>query len=374
MQPYASAPRVSSISTPVTIVVILLMTGIATTAHAQRSTSQSGSVKSSAIDASRPIPGWPSEVRGIAYLSSADGTLQPALFYDPGGDEPKPLLIALHSWSGDYTQANPAYGIWCVAKRWVLMHPDFRGVNQRPEACGSELAVQDIISAVEHARKNCKIDENRIYLMGGSGGGYGSLLMAGRAPEIWAGVSAWCPIYDLKLWHGETKERKLKYAEMLEKVCGGAPGTTPAVDEQYRVRSAAAWLARARNVNLSINTGITDGHNGSVPVSHTLSAFNDVAAPMDRIPERMILQMVKSPTMPAELLQKIDDPLHHRNRALFRRVSGTAQVTIFQGGHEIVYEAGLGWLEHQRKGQAPVWQVREAPSIDLTKLDSKTGS
>ena len=93
-------------------------------------------------------------------------------FYDPGGDLPKPLLIALHSWSGDYTQANPAYGIWCISKGWVLMHPDFRGVNQRPEACGSELAVQDIISAVEYAKMACKIDENRIYLIGASGGGY----------------------------------------------------------------------------------------------------------------------------------------------------------------------------------------------------------
>ena len=62
------------------------------------------------------ISGWPPEVRAIKYRCSADDTMQPSLFYDPGGNEPKPLLIALHSWSGDYTQANPAYGIWCIAK------------------------------------------------------------------------------------------------------------------------------------------------------------------------------------------------------------------------------------------------------------------
>ena len=233
----------------------------------------------------KPVSGWPPEVRAIKYLSAADNSMQPSLFYDPGGNESKPLLIALHSWSGDYTQANPAFGIWCIAKGWVLMHPDFRGVNQRPEACGSELAVRDIVSAVEYAKKICKIDENRIYLIGASGGGYGSLLMAGRAPEIWAGVSAWCPIYDLKAWHAETSERKLRYTDMLEKVCGGAPGTSAAVDEQYRIRSAAAWLSRAKNVNLSINTGITDGHNGSVPVSQTLHAFNEVADTADHVSE-----------------------------------------------------------------------------------------
>ena len=319
------------------------------------------------------VSGWPPEVRAIKYRCSADDTMQPSLFYDPGGNEPKPLLIALHSWSGDYTQANPAYGIWCIAKGWVLMHPDFRGVNQRPEACGSELAVQDIVSAVEYAKKTCKIDENRIYLIGASGGGYGSLLMAGRAPEIWAGVSAWCPIYDLKSWHAETAERKLRYADMLEKVCGGTPGKSPAIDEQYRMRSAAAWLNRATNVNLSINTGITDGHNGSVPVSQTLHAFNEVAATQDRVPEATILEMVKAPEMPTTLLQKIDDALYQRKPALFRRASGSVQVTIFQGGHDIIYEAGLGWLEQQRKGKPPVWEIREVPTVDLTKLDTKSG-
>lgn len=323
--------------------------------------------------ASGPLAGWPVEVRAIEYASSADNTLQPSLFYDPGGDEPKPLLIALHSWSGDYTQTNPAYALWSIAKKWVLMHPNFRGVNQRPQACGSELVVADILSAVEHAKQHCKIDPNRIYLIGASGGGYASLLMAGRAPQVWAGVSAWCPIHDLRLWHAQAGERKLRYADMLEKVCGGPPGASAAVDEQYRVRSAAAWLERAQNVNLSINTGITDGHNGSVPVGHTLRAFNAVAAPQDRISEEVISRMEQAPEMPADLLQSIDDPLYRRKPALFRRVSRTAQVTIFQGGHEIVYEAGLGWLEQQRKGQPPVWNVREVAEVDLTKLDTASG-
>lgn len=327
----------------------------------------------SPVDA-KPVAGWPAQVQAIQYRSSADGTLQPALFYDPGGNEPKPLLIALHSWSGDYTQANPAYGLWCIAKGWVMMHPDFRGVNQRPEACGSELVVQDILSAVEHAKMNCNIDEGRIYLIGASGGGYASLLMAGRAPEVWAGVSAWCPIYDLRLWHADTAQRKLRYAQMLEEVCGGAPGSSLAADEQYRVRSASAWLDRARGVvNLSINTGITDGHNGSVPVGHSLRAFNAVAAAVDRIPEPVIARLEHAPEMPAELLQKIDDPLFARKPALFRRTSRAAEVTIFQGGHEIIYEAGLAWLEQQRKGKPPVWEVRSVPAVDLTKLDTASG-
>lgn len=313
------------------------------------------------------IVGWPSEVRAIEYPSDADGTNQPALFYDPGGDTPKPLLVALHSWSGDYRQANPAYAQWCIAKGWVLIHPDFRGVNQRPEACGSELVVKDILSAVAFAKRTCKIDPSRVYLIGASGGGYASLLLAGRAPELWAGVSAWCPIYDLKAWHAETKSRKLRYAEMLESVCGGPPGSSPIVDEEYRRRSAKAFLAQAAGkVNLSINTGITDGHQGSVPVGHTLRAFNAVANESDRLSEDDIAAFESRPELSAPWRQAIDDPTFGKRRPLFRRVSNSAQVTIFQGGHEIVFPAGLAWLEQQRLGKPPVWTFDPPPPVELT--------
>jgi pimeloyl-ACP methyl ester carboxylesterase len=316
---------------------------------------------------SEEIKGWPAEVRAIEYTSDADGTNQPALFYDPGGDAPKPLLVALHSWSGDYRQANPAYAQWCIAKGWVLIHPDFRGVNQRPEACGSELVVKDILSAVAFAKRTCKIDPSRIYLIGASGGGYASLLLAGRAPELWAGVSAWCPIYDLKAWHAETKTRKLRYAEMLEAVCGGPPGSSEIVDEEYRRRSAKAFLAQAAGkVNLAINTGITDGHHGSVPVGHTLRAFNAVADESDRLSDAAIASFESSPELAAPWRQSIKDPTFGKKRPLFRRVSNSAQVTIFQGGHEIVFPAGLAWLEQQRKGKPPVWKFDPPAPIELT--------
>jgi acetyl esterase/lipase len=320
-----------------------------------------------------PRAGWPPEVREVRYLSQADQTLQPALFYDPGGDQAKPLLIALHSWSGDYRQANPAYAWWCMAKGWVMVHPDFRGVNQRPEACGSELVVKDILSAVEYAKASSRIDERRIYLMGGSGGGYASLLMAGRAPDVWAGVSAWCPIFDLATWHAETQQRKLRYAGMLEKVCGGAPGRSSEVDEQYRRRSASAWLAKAGRVNLSINTGITDGHTGSVPVSHSLEAFNTLALPTERISAETIAALVAAPEVPDPLRQTTADPLFPRHPVLFRRTSQRVQVSLFQGGHEILYEAGLGWLEQQRRGDPPVWEITAAPAIDGKQVDTQTG-
>ncbi len=116
------------------------------------------------------------------------------MFYAPGSETAVPLIVALHTWSGDYKQGyHGAIEKWCIANGWAYIHPNFRGPNNRPEATGSELVVKDIVSAVEYVKGVTKIDESAIYLVGASGGGYTSLLMAGRHPEIWAGVSADSP-------------------------------------------------------------------------------------------------------------------------------------------------------------------------------------
>ena len=302
-----------------------------------------------------PLPGWPPEVREAFYPSRADDTLQPTLFYAPKSDAPAPLLVALHTWSGNYKQAQPAYADWCIRKGWILVHPNFRGPNKTPEACGSDLVVEDILSVLDWARKTARVDPDRIYLMGASGGGYASMLLAGRAPQVWAGVSAWCGIFDLRHWHAERKQDG--YAKMMEAACGGAPGTSPAVDEQYGKRSASTWLANASGLPLDLNTGIWDGHKGSVPVSHSLNAFNVLAAPADRIPAEQIHELTVNATVPEARRFEGSDPVYGKRPVLFRNISGNCRITIFEGAHDMVVNAGLLWLEQQRKGQAPIWKV-----------------
>ena len=138
----------------------------------------------------------------VEIKSSKDGTRQPALWQAPTKDgEPVPLLVVLHTWSTDYTLKNPVAERWCQEKNWACIAPNFRGPNKRSEALGSDLAVQDIADAVAWAKKQAKIDPKRVYLFGGSGGGHMALLMAGRHPELWAGVAAFCPITDVAKWY-----------------------------------------------------------------------------------------------------------------------------------------------------------------------------
>lgn len=292
----------------------------------------------------------------VDVKSSLDGEIQKVIFWkpeEPEADKPvaRPLLVFLHSWSGGFEQGLP----WIEQARkrgWILVAPDFRGPNNRPEACASDLAAQDILDAVNHARHNARIDDLRIYLVGGSGGGHMALVMAGRAPQLWAGVSAWVPISDLAAWHEESLTRKNNYAKMLEASCGGAPG--PLTMQEYRKRSPLFHLAAAKHVPLDINAGIHDGHTGSVPVSHTLHAFNALATaaklPEKIIPDAQIDFMVREQKIPAEIAGEREDDPERQKAVLFRRTAGSTRVTIFEGGHDSESDAAVAWLARQRRG------------------------
>ena len=295
---------------------------------------------------------WPEQIREIKYLSKADSTMQPALFYRPEKtNEALPLLVALHTWSGNYLQKTSApYAQWCIAKGWVFIHPNFRGPNRTKQATGSELVVGDIISAVDYARANANVDPNRIYLVGASGGGYTALLMAGRAPHIWAGVSAWVPISNLRDWYLECRELKCEHADDIVKSCGGPPSTDDAIDLEYNKRSPVTYLRKARGVHLDINAGIRDGHHsGGVAISHSLRAFNLVADETDRIAEEDIQFFVEQAEVPPHLKKKLTDPTYGDKQPLFRRSSGNARITIFDASHDLIYNAALTWLSKQNK-------------------------
>ena len=312
---------------------------------------------------------WSRKVKETYYKSAADNSQQPALVYAPKrADNKRPLLVALHTWSNDFLQegGQPLFGEWCIENDWFLIHPNFRGKNRTPKALGSDLAVGDIVSAVEYMVEKYNIDEDRIYLTGTSGGGHMSLLMAGRHPEIWAGVSAWCPISDIQTWWEQksTDSKNKRYATEIEKALGGRPGIDKEATEQARYRSPLTYLSRAGNVNLDINHGIDDGRKGSVPFTHSLLAFNRVVSGKHAIPQEDIDNFYATQQAPASSQTALKDPSYGERAPLFRKTADNTRITIFKGGHEIVHEASLNWLRLQRKGQPPVWDVNEIIKID----------
>lgn len=71
---------------------------------------------------------WNKEFELVEIKSSKDNSLQKSCFYKSKSNEPKALIVSLHSWSGDYSQ-NDGLAEICKQKDLNYIHPDFRGAN-----------------------------------------------------------------------------------------------------------------------------------------------------------------------------------------------------------------------------------------------------
>jgi len=291
-------------------------------------------------------------VEVVSIPSSLDGAEQRALLYDPGRAEPRPLLVVLHSWSENYLQnLGIPYGVFAERNGWALVHPDHRGPYRRPEAACSELSQKDVLDAVEFAKRRVNVDPARIYLVGYSGSAMTSLVLAGRYPERWAGVVAWVPIYDLVDWYAWLKEKApdKHYLGDVAAACGGPPLAGSKAAEECKQRSPSSWLSGARGkVNVYLGVGIWDP---LVPPRHALRAWNDLADPADRVADADIDHFDDKRRVPERLGAPPARPLYEaaKAKALFERTSGRATVVVFQGGHDVIYNAGLAWLTDKRR-------------------------
>lgn len=258
-----------------------------------------------------PPVGRPHEVQ---IKSSVDGTSQPAIVQVPTkyrSDAPAPLLVGLHTWSAGYKQQVKAMAPRARRRGWLLVLPNFRGPNltRNPvprQACASILAQHDVVDAVRYMTEHYAVDANRVYLVGASGGGHMTMMMAAKYPDLWAAASAWVGISDLRQWQGENKG----YAAHVHACTGGKPGDGPEVDWEYVRRSPIHFIQNASNLWLDLRAG---RHDRSVPCHHTIDAY-----------ERLAL-------VPG-----------HRGR-----------LTVFDGGHEIRYDQALDWLSKQRRAAQP---------------------
>ncbi|MGC3970196.1 MAG: alpha/beta fold hydrolase [Pirellulales bacterium] len=310
------------------------------------------------------LPGYDAiGVRSLVEIKSTlDGTMQPSYVIVPEAYTPeqgaKGILVNVHSWSGDLNQRTPDLEVGANLLNLIYIAPNFRGPNKQPEACGSKLAQQDVLDAVDYVLKTYKVAPDQVFLTGSSGGGHMTMQLVGNHPQRWTAASAWVGISDVAAWH--KLHFRDNYGAMLRASCGGAPGDNAAVDAEYRFRSPKTHLAAAVDVPLDIAAGIYDGHHGSVPVRHSLEAFNVVAAANEArakssdtsaagssqvIDEATIAKLCAAPWSASYTGPDAEqhDPSYDRT-IYFRRESGNCRITLFEGGHERLDRTALEWL------------------------------
>jgi len=237
----------------------------------------------------------------ILVKSSLDSSMQPSLFYKSETNEKRPLLVGLHTWSHDrFNQINNMLP-YAIKYDFNLLLPEFRGSNLKTNpnctlACGSAYAKQDIKDAIDYIIDNYDIDTENIFLLGLSGGGHMSLLMAGYCPAYFKAIGAYVPITDLEKWARQNSN----YREHVLACCNNDVG-------EMKRRSPLSYIDTIAKANLKIFHGKFDP---VVPVEQSLELY-------------------------AEIQSKYPD--------------SRVFLDIFDGGHEIDMEMAFYWLMSQYK-------------------------
>jgi poly(3-hydroxybutyrate) depolymerase len=142
------------------------------------------------------------------YLLDAAKEIMPYRMYVPKaytGAKAFPLIVALHGLGGtedsffeSYDKALPPLAEqhgYIVAAPIGYRVDGFYGWGigaQRMDAAAQrmrELSEQDVMQVLQRVKRQYKIDENRIYLMGHSMGGIGTWAIAPKYPDIWAAIA-----------------------------------------------------------------------------------------------------------------------------------------------------------------------------------------
>lgn len=301
-------------------------------------------------DASAQVPTEPGRYL-IEVQSSVDRSSQPSFVILPpdfqAGGPPRPVVVSLHSWSFGLEQRWPELEEMVADRGWIYLFPNFRGRNDNIEACASDIARQDVIDALDWVMEHYRIDDERVYVTGVSGGGFMTLAMVASYPTRWTAASAWVPLSDLRAWYDfHALDR---YGEMTRQCVGGDPAEDGSILAEMERRSPLHQLASAVEVPLDLAAGRFDGHTGApIPVWHTLAAFNVIAEAVGApgVSAQEIAELSRhAPRLvhPTES-DAVEDPSF--GRAIFlRRHAGKARVTIFDGGHEGIPSAAIAWFE-----------------------------
>ena len=130
------------------------------------------------------------------FVSDIDGTEQPYNLFVPEAaakGSALPLAVVLHGYGATWESWFTATEVreWAEREGYYVLAPQGRG-NWFYRGKGEK----DVFEAMEHAKSAIHVDEDRIYLIGHSMGGWGTWFLGSAHPDVWAGIvpmAGWAP-------------------------------------------------------------------------------------------------------------------------------------------------------------------------------------
>ena len=202
-------------------------------------------------------------------------------------------------------------------------------------------------------RRTRRSIRGRVYLVGVSGGGhmaYCLLRWPAARPTGGPQSRPGCRSRDLAAWHAECRAAGRPYADDLERSvrrrARRQPGRRCAIS-----RPLAPHLSSSRHPHASRHQRRHPRRPHRGACRSATRCGRSTPWPRRKIGSAMRTSPTLSSRPPCrpDLQGEWLDPLYGDKRVLFRRASGNARVTIFDGGHEIIYEAALSWLAGTRE-------------------------
>ncbi|MBU2928372.1 alpha/beta hydrolase family protein [Winogradskyella psychrotolerans] len=286
---------------------------------------------------------WGNEFDIVNIESSVDKTIQKSYSYKSKSLKSQPLIVSLHTWSGDYAQYD-ALAQLCLRKDINYIHPNFRGPNNTQYACSSELVLSDIDDAISYAIENFNVDTSQIFVIGLSGGGYATLSTFMKSKHKIRKFSAWASISDLISWHNESEIRNTIYAQNILDCTESKNKLNIQIAKR---KSPIYWhtpVEKLKNQELHIFAGVYDGIKGCVPITHSINFYNKLLTDL----------YVEDSTKYVTLNDKLNLLENRKSLGEYGRIADrdiffkkeyqNISLTIFDGDHEMLTEFAFNHL------------------------------
>lgn len=197
----------------------------------------------------------------------------PALLYCQGGPQSQVSQFWSYRWNFQMMAAND----------YVIVAPNRRGLpgfgtewNEQISGDWGGQAMQDYLAAIDDAKKEPYIDEERLGAVGASYGGYSVYWLAGNHNKRFKSFISHCGVFNLESWYGTTEELFFANHDMGGAYWQSNPPETYAQDSPHKY--VQNW-----------DTPILVIHNEKdfrVPLSEGMQAFN--AAKMRGVQSRFL--------------------------------------------------------------------------------------